>query len=92
MPADIDSLGTCPECGADWSDGDIFDKLRGQTWCSNKTDEELHEFIRQTYSPPYKFSRLIGVQIQGGYDGVAYWLCPDCKKKFTRTIPGIIPH
>lgn len=30
------------------------------------------------------FSRLIGVEILGGYDGVDHWLCPDCKATFKR--------
>lgn len=31
------------------------------------------------------FSRLIGVEIPGKYDGVDHWLCPDCKATFKRT-------
>ena len=30
------------------------------------------------------FSRLIGVEIQGGYDGVNHWECPDCQATFKR--------
>lgn len=30
------------------------------------------------------FSRLIGIEIMGGYDGVAYWECPDCKVRWDR--------
>jgi len=24
------------------------------------------------------YSRLIGIEILGGYDGIQYWKCPDC--------------
>jgi hypothetical protein len=30
------------------------------------------------------FSRLIGIEIQGGYDGVSYWKCPDCGATWNR--------
>ncbi len=30
------------------------------------------------------YSRLIGVEIPGVYDGVLYWLCPDCNGTFHR--------
>jgi ssDNA-binding Zn-finger/Zn-ribbon topoisomerase 1 len=30
------------------------------------------------------YSRLIGVEIRGGYDGVSYWECPDCHETFDR--------
>ena len=28
---------------------------------------------------PGGFLKTIGVEIRGMYDGVAYWLCPDCR-------------
>lgn len=30
------------------------------------------------YSAPYKWSKLIGVEISERYDGVLIWRCPDC--------------
>lgn len=39
----------------------------------------IPENIREHYSPPYRWSRLIGIQISSLYDGVSYWRCPDCK-------------
>jgi predicted RNA-binding Zn-ribbon protein involved in translation (DUF1610 family) len=40
--------------------------------------------VQGSYSPPYRFSRVIGVEIQGMYDGVSYWKCPDCGKTWNR--------
>jgi uncharacterized C2H2 Zn-finger protein len=40
--------------------------------------------IRKHYSKPYRWSRLIGVEIQEKYDGVWYWKCPDCGANFNR--------
>lgn len=81
---ELDHFGTCPKCGADWDAGDIFDKLRPQTWCSEKSDDELRAYIETHYSPPYKFSKLIGVEIPHVYDGVHHWMCPDCNATFPR--------
>lgn len=84
----LDHHGRCPECGANWCSEDIFDVLRPQDWCKDKSDAELRAYIAQCYSPPYKFSRLIGVELPydhpDHYDGVSFWMCPDCKHSFPR--------
>jgi hypothetical protein len=80
----MDHHGKCPKCDADWNNGDIFDVLRPQTWCANMTDEELKRYISVYYSPPYKFSRLIGIEYPGKYDGVWEYACPDCDARFPR--------
>lgn len=80
----LDHHGTCPECQANWDAGSIFDALRPQSWCADKDDDELRAHIKQYYSPPYRFSRIIGVEIRGYYDGVAKWRCPDCGAEWNR--------
>jgi hypothetical protein len=30
------------------------------------------------------YSRLVGIEIRGGYDGVSYWECPDCHTRWDR--------
>lgn len=30
------------------------------------------------------YSRMIGVEVQGVYDGVLYWMCPDCRGTWHR--------
>lgn len=80
----MDHHGKCPECGANWDGGDIFDVLRPQSWCANMTDDELKQHISVYYSPPYKFSRLIGIEYPGKYDGVWEYACPDCNARFPR--------
>jgi Zn-finger nucleic acid-binding protein len=36
------------------------------------------------YSPPYRWSRVVGIEIQGVYDGISYWQCPDCNTVWNR--------
>jgi len=38
---------------------------------------------RHLYSSD-RYSRLIGIEIQGGYDGVSFWECPDCHTRWDR--------
>lgn len=33
---------------------------------------------------PRHYSRMIGVEIPGVYDGVLYWACPDCGARWHR--------
>lgn len=39
---------------------------------------------RACYSPPYRFSRLVGIEFRDRYDGVWEWACPDCNARFPR--------
>jgi len=80
----LNHFGSCPECGTNWCAGRIFDGLRPQKWCADKSAEELKAWIVENYSPPYSFSRLIGIEIQGRYDGVWEYACPDCNARFPR--------
>jgi rubredoxin len=86
--AKLDHHGRCPECNASWDGGDVFETLRTQNWCKDMTDKELRAYVHKYYSPPYRFSRLIGVERPYGdpkrYDGVSLWCCPDCAHKWNR--------
>lgn len=83
----IRHLIQCPKCGAGWDAGDIFETLRKQDWWQNTmSEEQLKQYVKNCYSPPYRFSRLIGIEDPTIYDGVSWWMCPDCKvtwKRFT---------
>lgn len=36
------------------------------------------------YGETGQYSRKIGVEIQGVYDGVLFWQCPDCEGRWHR--------
>jgi hypothetical protein len=39
----------------------------------------IPEEHRRSHYPVYThYSRLIGVEVRGVYDGILYWRCPDC--------------
>ena len=52
----------------------------GSSWSGG----DMSETIRDLYSPPYKWSRLIGVEDPTGYDGVTWYRCPDCHQMWDR--------
>lgn len=78
----------CPKCKADWDGGsilDVFKEKRSQgVEVYLLSDEELEQYVKDNYSPPYRFGREIGIEIEGGYDGTSFWQCPDCKTMFDR--------
>ena len=53
--------------------------------CNESWDAgDIPEKSRQHYSPPYKWSKLMGIEIEGGYDGISIWECPFCKTQWDR--------
>ncbi len=94
----------CPKCTSDWDGGSIletFIKKRnsGEDYWANKTDIEIEKIVKESYSEPYRWGREIAIELpwnhQNHYDGVSYWMCPDCETTFNRftgveeTIPEI---
>ena len=51
----------CPKCGTDWDGGSIFDTIREQEWSKDVTDEQLNEYVRSSYSPPYRWDERIQI-------------------------------
>ena len=80
----MDHYGNCPKCGESWDDGLIIDNFRKQKEYKDLSEEELEAKVKNWYAPPYKFSKLLGIEIMGGYDGVSYWQCPFCKTTWDR--------
>lgn len=80
----IDELTNCPKCNMLWDGGRIWKRFREMEYYKDKTDEELQQIEKESYSPPYHFSNLVGIEVRGKYDGVSYWQCPECKSTWDR--------
>jgi hypothetical protein len=52
----------------------------GKSWDGG----DIPEDIREHYSEPYKWSKLISVEDPWRYDGVSWWQCPFCKTSWNR--------
>lgn len=57
-----------PLCAKDLNGGEIPRKYRREG-CYGPYEET---------DPPRYYSRVIAVEIQGFYDGIAYYMCPEC--------------
>lgn len=82
---DLDLYGKCPVCKTDWDGGSILEtfleqKARGH-W-GNLTNDQIEANMKEFYSPPYRWSKVIG--IEKDKDIVEYWMCPECECEFPR--------
>lgn len=96
QPTQLDAYGCCPQCSADWDNGDIverFKQLRANNdpYWGAKTDEEIVKSAGHygwTPETPRHFTRLVGVELPlthpQHYDGVSFWQCPDCQATWNR--------
>lgn len=92
MKNKIDEHGKCPECGESWDGGNIFDTHRKQDWTNKMSDKELMNHIKSSYSEPYKWSKLVGIEIKEKYDGISYWQCPFCKVTWDRWTEELVKN
>ena len=91
----IRDLTECPVCKESWDDGDIRDQLKASGRYDNRTDEELTNAAKSygwTPENPQRFSKLIGIEVMGKYDGISYWKCPHCSTFWDRWTDEIVTN
>lgn len=85
---DILNFKNCPDCGSSWEGEDIYEAFRKHVFYKDKTDAELKQYVYDHYKwseqNKKSFKRVIGIEIQGQYDGVSYFQCPDCRQTYNR--------
>ncbi len=85
----LDRYGCCPNCKTSWDGGDLFESLRSLDLYKANSDEEIQNIARNYgWTPENRIhsSRLIGIEIRGLYDGVAFYRCPNtlCNSTWSR--------
>ncbi|GEM_PF-6828328 len=85
MISKLSMYGNCPKCKKSWDSGRIKDVWRSMKEYDEYSDKDLIKMEKESYSKPYRFSKLIGVEIREKYDGVDHYMCPFCKFKFLRS-------
>lgn len=78
----------CPKCGADWDGGSILETFikqreEGVSVWQGKTDEQIEEYTKEFYTPPYRWGRCLAIYSQDT-DRTEGWQCPDCEAIFKR--------
>ncbi len=81
----------CPKCDADWRSSEIPRESLAKGYYGHESPCERKRAWDADYSestpctcPPRFFSRLVGIEIPGKYDGVSEWMCPDCETRWDR--------
>lgn len=83
----------CPKCNSNWDGGSIVDAFieqrdSGSEYWKGKSNEDIEECVKSSYGPPYRWSRVIGIELAYDhpqhYDGISYWQCPDCSTTWNR--------
>ena len=50
--------------------------------------KEIPEKDRHLFGGATNFSRIVGIEVSGIYDGILYWECPDCNGRWHRWPEG----
>ena len=79
----------CPECNSNWDGGSILETFikqreEGIKCWQGMSNEKIEQYMKESYSPPYRWRRQLGIEVEGLYDGISYWKCPDCNTLFDR--------
>ena len=73
----------CPACKTNLEGDLIFDTFMEK--CNGDEVEALkHAEMYGATKTKGRWGRQIGIEIRGGYDGVSYYKCPDCKATWDR--------
>lgn len=83
----------CPECNVDLRGGPIDPK---HFIHSDTCDEQKKRYNGRCFCLPYGdkpedqrfYSRVVGVEVRGTYDGTLFWQCPDCEHHWHRWPKG----
>lgn len=79
---------TCPHCDASMRGGEIPAEHRVH---KSNHDDQVERYGR-CYCFPYgeqtHWSRVIGHEVWGVYDGILFWVCPDCGLAWSRWTDG----
>ncbi len=75
----------CPKCKIEWEEKETIYEF----FLNKYSDEEKARAAAKNYGctperPKHFGKNVIGIEIQGMYDGVSFWECQGCKTTFDR--------
>lgn len=75
----------CPKCGIEWEEKETIYEF----FLNKYQDEEKARKTAECYgctpeNPKHFGKNVIGIEIQGMYDGISFWECQACKSTFDR--------
>lgn len=88
---DMSRRVACEVCGHKTRDLAMHDRMHGTKQAVSEENEPMPDLLQcpkgcdNDYIVDDKvYSKIVGVQINGVYDGIAYWFCPQCAAKWQR--------
>jgi hypothetical protein len=79
-------VNNCPHCNVEWQEKETIYEyfLLKYDGDKSKAKETAKAYGCTEQSPKHFSKNVIGVQVLGYYDGVAYWKCKSCNTCFDR--------
>jgi Zn-finger nucleic acid-binding protein len=89
-----DNLLQCPICNGNWDGGDIAEYLfnRGDNITIEEAEKDAAKYYGWSKDNRLRFRKVIGIEIQGEYDGVSFWQCPHCRSEWNRFTNLLTSH
>lgn len=75
---------TCPKCKASMKGEPVPEKYRVHDDDCEKQQESFGRCFCLPYGDTTHFSRVMGHEVSGVYDGILFWTCPDCNHAWPR--------
>lgn len=75
----------CPKCKIEWEEKEtIYEFFLNKYFDEEKAREAASCYGCTRETPKHFGKNVIGIEIQGMYDGVSFWECQGCKSTFDR--------
>ena len=75
----------CPSCNIEWEEKEtIKEHFERKGYSARKASQTAAMYGCTAESPKHFGKNVIGIEIQGKYDGISYWKCQVCKVIFDR--------
>lgn len=75
----------CPKCGAEWEEKEsIYEFFLKKYGDESKARETALNYGCRPDRPKHFSKNVVGIEIQGMYDGISYWKCACCETTFDR--------
>ena len=79
------SPNSCPECNTPWREEEtIFQHFLNKGKSVEEAAETASHYGCTPQTPKHFGKDVVGIEIQGHYDGVSYWQCKKCEATFNR--------
>lgn len=78
-------MKNCPNCGIAWErEETIYETFLNQGYSREEAWDMADSYGCTPDSPKHFGVNVIGIEVQGGYDGISHWYCEGCEARVDR--------